>query len=90
MEIKKGTIVRSIAGHDNGDFQLILDFDEQYATVCDGKHRPLEKPKRKKLKHLNITNKTVDLAELQTNKSIRKILRPFIEASENKIPKRRR
>ena len=90
MKIEKGTIIRSIAGHDVGDFQVILDFDEQYATVCDGKHRPLEKPKRKKLKHLSITNTVVDVAELQTNKSIRKVLRPFIEAAEKNFPKRRK
>ncbi len=90
MEIKKGTVVRSLAGHDSGDFQIIMDFDANSATVCDGKHRPLERPKRKKLKHLSITKTIVDSEQLQTNKSIRKVLRPFIEAAENTTPKRRR
>ena len=90
MDIKKGTVVRSIAGHDSGDFQIIMDFDEDFAIVCDGKHRSLERPKRKKLKHLSITNTVVSSEQLQTNKSIRKVLRPFIEAAGNTTPKRRR
>ena len=47
MEVKKGAVVISKAGHDKGDFQVIMDFDDTYAYVCDGKYRPLERPKKK-------------------------------------------
>ena len=79
MQVVRGTVVRSSAGRDKGDFQVVLEFDESYAVVCDGKHRPLEQTKRKKLKHLKITNTIVDEENLLTNKLIRKALRPFIE-----------
>ena len=52
MEIKRGQVVRSLAGHDKGDFQTVLELLPPYAVVCDGKRRSLEHPKRKKLLHL--------------------------------------
>lgn len=80
MQVVRGTVVRSSAGHDKGDFQVILSCDDNvYAIVCDGKHRPLEHTKKKKLKHLKITNTVVDEKSLLSNKSIRKVLKPFIE-----------
>ncbi len=81
IEAKRGTVVISLAGHDKRDFQVILQIDGAYAIVCDGKHRPLEKSKKKKLIHLKITSTIVSEEELRSNKSIRKCLRPFIEAA---------
>lgn len=82
METLKGSVVRSLAGHDKGNFQIIMDFDGTYVTVCDGKHRPLEHPKKKKLKHVCVTNTVVDIGGLSSNRSIRSLLRPFIEAAQ--------
>lgn len=81
MELKKGTVVYSLAGHDKGDFQVIIDFDDEYAKVCDGKYRPLERLKKKKLIHIKITNTILNENDLKTNKSIRRLLRPFMEKS---------
>ena len=36
MEIKRGQVVRSLAGHDKGDFQTVLELLPPYAVVCDG------------------------------------------------------
>ena len=83
MELKKGTVVYSLAGHDKGDFQVIIDYDDKYAKVCDGKYRPLERPKKKKLIHIKLTNTVVDESFLRTNKSIRNILKPFSGAKRN-------
>ena len=52
MEIKVGSIVRSIAGHDKGSLLLVVAMEKGYAYVADGKLRKIEKPKKKKLKHL--------------------------------------
>ena len=84
MQLEKGTIVYSLAGHDKGDFQVIMDYDEKYAKVCDGKYRPLERPKNKKLIHIKLTNTVVDEKFLMTNKSIREVLKPFNERARNK------
>ena len=83
MELKKGTIVYSLAGHDKGDFQVIIEYDDKYAKVCDGKYRPLERPKKKKLIHIKLTNTVIEESFLSTNKSIRNILKPFNEAKQN-------
>ena len=36
MEVKRGTIVRSLAGHDKGDFQVIIDFNDEYVKLAKG------------------------------------------------------
>lgn len=73
MEIKVGSIVRSIAGHDKGSLQLVVSIRDGYAYVADGKLRKIEKPKKKKLKHLQgydyLTEK-----EFSENYQIREIL----------------
>lgn len=75
----KGQIVRSIAGHDKNDFFVVMDIDGQYATICDGKHRPVQRMKRKKLKHLSMTKTIVDIDQVQTNREIRRAIRLFRE-----------
>lgn len=74
MDIRRGIVVRSAAGHDKGDFFTVLQTDGLYAIICDGKRRSLEKPKKKKLKHLFITNTVLPEGALATNREIRKSL----------------
>ena len=78
MKIVKGSVVRSRAGHDKGDFFVVLDLGSEYAIICDGKHRPLEKTKKKKFKHLFATNTVLPEDTLETNRKIRKALSTFI------------
>lgn len=80
MELKRGQVVRSLAGHDKGDFQTVLEVSPPYAVVCDGKRRSLEKPKRKKAFHLAPANTVLPEECLQTNRQIRSALRAFQEA----------
>ncbi len=80
MKLEKGTVVYSLAGHDKGNFQVVVEFDDKYAKVCDGKYRPLERPKKKKLIHIKITNTVLNENSLKTNKSIRVSLKPFMDA----------
>jgi len=44
--------VRSLAGHDKGELFVILDAQGEYLILADGKYRTVEKPKRKKIKHV--------------------------------------
>lgn len=77
MEISRGTVVKARAGRDKDNFFVVLNFDGQYATICDGKRRKLEKPKRKKEKHLSLTCTKVLEEDLSTNRKIRKALSSF-------------
>lgn len=75
MDIVKGSVVKSKAGHDKDSFLVVVNFDEKWYYICDGKHHKLENPKRKNPKHLSVTENVIDLP--QTNKQIRKILNKF-------------
>ena len=79
MEIVRGLVVRSAAGHDKGGFFVILAFDGKYAVICDGKRRSLIKPKKKKAIHLFVTNKVLPEKSMETNREIRNALKPFYE-----------
>ncbi len=54
--IKVGSVVLSTAGHDSGNYFVVVELENtEYVKICDGKTRPLEKPKRKKIKHIKDT-----------------------------------
>ena len=55
MEIKVGSIVRSKAGRDKGDFFIVLAMDGDYVYMANGNLRKVDQPKKKKLKHLQGT-----------------------------------
>lgn len=75
--MKAGQIVKSIAGRDKNSFFVVTQVDEKFAMICDGKHRPVERQKRKKLIHLSPTNSFADLNEVKTNKEFKKVLHRF-------------
>ncbi len=52
MEVDKSSLIVSKAGRDKGQLFYVIDTDEQYVYLVDGKSRKLEKPKRKKRKHV--------------------------------------
>lgn len=50
-----GRYAVSLCGRDKGRIFLIVGMSEEnYVLCCDGKLRKLEKPKRKKLKHIKL------------------------------------
>ena len=73
MEAKRGMIVISAAGRDKGRLMVILSADEDFALIADGKVRKIADPKKKRLKHLRFTSKTVDMNGI-TDKKLRIIL----------------
>ena len=54
MEIDKSSLIVSKAGRDKGQLFYVIDADEQYVYLADGKGRRVEKPKRKKRKHVEL------------------------------------
>lgn len=51
MEVQKGDIVQSINGRDKGRALFVMEVQDEYLILVDGKSRKLETPKRKKQKH---------------------------------------
>lgn len=76
MEIKVASIVRSIAGRDKGRLFLTVALEGEYAYVSDGKLRKIEKPKKKKIKHLQGTD-YVFSGEFSENYQIRDALAKY-------------
>ena len=83
MKVQRGQVVRSLAGHDKGGFLAVVQVAPPFAFVCDGKRRPLERPKRKKLFHLAPTATVLPEEALRTNRQIRSALRRFAGSAEN-------
>ena len=52
MEIAKSNSVRSDACRDKGNLFVVLAVEGEYLQLADGKSRKVEKPKRKKRRHV--------------------------------------
>lgn len=84
MSIEKSDIIRSLAGRDEGQLFFVLETDGEYVLLADGNGRKLEKPKRKKLKHLCLeavtdcrTAEKLRAGERITNSEIRRALAEY-------------
>jgi ribosomal protein L14E/L6E/L27E len=81
MRINIADVVVSLNGRDEGKRFLVVGTDDEYSLIADGKGRRLEKPKRKKNKHLlledradePIAEKLIN-GEKVTNNEIRRTL----------------
>lgn len=68
MEGVIGSLVKSRAGRDKGRFFVILSIqDENYVYIADGDLRKIERPKKKKLKHLDVSKRVLDEFLLKIN-----------------------
>ena len=56
LEITNGDIVQSICGRDCFQYFVVLKIENDYAFLVNGKNRTIQNPKRKKLKHIRLTN----------------------------------
>lgn len=75
--MEKGLIVFSRAGHDKGGAFVVVDVTGDFCFLVDGKERPLQKPKKKRTKHLCPTLVRLDEADFETNKRLKKSLAIF-------------
>ena len=70
-----GRVVISNAGRDKTKLMVVVKETENYLLVCDGKERPVERPKRKNPKHLRLTKLYLEAHQLETNRALRKALK---------------
>ena len=79
-----GHVVLSTCGRDMGKLQMVLEIlDDSYVLVVDGKQRKIEKPKKKKIKHLQKYNKKLQLENL-TDKKLRYMLNNLKKEDQDK------
>lgn len=77
-----GRLVYSKAGRDKNRYFIIVKIiDDDYVLIADGDLRKLEKPKKKKIKHIQLLSKIVEpvrekleKGEKLTNKQLRRFM----------------
>lgn len=77
MEITRGTVIKSMAGHDKGNIYTVLSNNEKSVMICDGKKRKLDCLKKKNIKHIEATNYVINEKFLISDCSIRKALSKY-------------
>lgn len=83
-KLETGQVVLSTCGRDMGKLQMVLEIlDDSYVLVVDGKQRKIEKPKKKKIKHLQKYNKELQLENL-TDKKLRYMLNNLKKEDQDK------
>ena len=81
MEIQIGLVVYSRAGRDQGEFLAVVGQEGECLLLCNGKDRPLERPKKKNRKHVGLTNTVLDNGSMSTNRSLRRTLKSFSDVA---------
>ena len=83
-----GSIVFSKAGRDKGKPFVVLRVEGDFVFLCDGKLRAADKPKKKKCKHIAVTNTVNELIAEKiketgkvTSAEVRKALAAFVGAN---------
>jgi ribosomal protein L14E/L6E/L27E len=89
MEFERAQIVRSRKGHDAGNLLCVMDVQDRYLLLADGKDRRAESPKRKNVKHVELlgTMKHPTIEKVRTgqpvrNKELRQVLAVFRDEME--------
>jgi len=63
--INIGDIVVSTAGHDRGEYYLVIECDKDFIYVADGRLKTLEKPKKKNIKHVSRLGKSDEFIDIR-------------------------
>lgn len=79
-----GKIVFSNAGRDKGKYLVVINCDENYVWVADGKERKLETPKRKNIKHISLTADSLNPDQFKSNKSLKKAIAVYKDTVKSK------
>ena len=89
--IKTADVVVSLNGRDEGKLFMVVGSEDGYLLLADGKGRKIEKPKRKKNKHLKLEERADNpiaakliAGEKVTNNEIRRALAQFATARGEK------
>lgn len=74
MQLQRGCVVRALSGRDKDLFFTVLEVRGREVFLCNGDGRPLERPKRKNIIHIAMTNYKLEEQMMVTNRKIRRAL----------------
>lgn len=77
-----GMLARSKAGHDAGRVYVIMGVDDAYVYLVDGKGRTLDRPKKKKKRHVQAIFDRYDITDVDDVK-IKRILKEWNKEEES-------
>lgn len=69
-KIINGCIVMAISGREKNNIYMVLNKENQFVYLVNGKSRPLNAPKKKNIKHIIFKKSDNNLANKINNKSI--------------------
>lgn len=88
MNFEIGSIVISTMGRDKGMYFIVVAVEENYVYLVDGSVRKVDKPKKKKIKHIELTNyyneniaTRVKKKHKITNQDIKKALKEVLKSN---------
>lgn len=64
----------SLAGRDKGKLLAVMREENGLVILCDGKERPIDRPKSKNFRHVEAIGVSLTEAELSTNRALKKAL----------------
>ena len=78
----------SRAGHDKDVLYVVLDCDDTYVWLADGRRRLLESPKKKKWKHVQVIKHLPEeilaqLRSIELDAHVRNVLKAYRAFQEN-------
>lgn len=78
--MKIGNVVEALAGKEKGQLFVIVNLDDKYAYLSDGKRLKVVKPKKKSFKHIRLFD-SESLSEsevLDKNERVNALIRKFL------------
>ena len=72
--LERGRVVISLAGRDKGKLLAVMQEEKNRVLICDGKERPVDRPKSKNIRHVEITQISLSETDIATNRALRKAL----------------
>ena len=75
--LEKGRVVISLKGRDKGYPLAVLRHEGKTVLVCDGKERPIDRPKIKNIRHIEPTQVTLERDAFTSDRHLRTALRAY-------------
>jgi ribosomal protein L14E/L6E/L27E len=73
--LEEGSVVVSLAGKDKNALLAVVTIAPDGLLVADGRHRPVQRPKRKNPRHVADTGRRLTRERMATNRELRRALR---------------
>ncbi len=85
--MEKGDLILSNKGKEKNQYFVIMNVDEKFAYIVDGKRLKLTNPKKKNMKHIQKASKNKFPTELfaVNNENVNAAIRKFIKEEKEKI-----